>query len=201
MTSVEVDGRTARREANRIAVLDAVIELFTEGNFDPSAEDVARRSGVSLRSVYRYVADKDDLSRAAIARHIERVQHLYALPDIGGGTFDDRLDRFVTARLKLYEAIAPTHRAARLRANTNEVIRSQLQRGRRELRLQVEEHFAPELAAMPARDRRNAVAAADALTQIETLDHLRVHAELSARLTRDVLRDALRRLLTPEEDT
>jgi AcrR family transcriptional regulator len=201
MTPVEVDGRTARREANRIAVLDAVIELFTDGNFDPSPEDVARRSGVSLRSVYRYVADKEDLSRAAIGRHIERVGHLFLLPDAGAGTFGERVDRFVSARLKLYEAIAPTHRAARLRAHTNKVIRVQLQRGREQLREQLEEQFAPELGRLAARARRNTIAAADALTQIQTIDHLREHSGLSARVTRDVLVEGLHRLIGAREDT
>ena len=59
-----VDGRTARRDRNRDAVLDAVIELFTEGHVGLVAADVAERSGVSLRSVYRYFDDLEALARA-----------------------------------------------------------------------------------------------------------------------------------------
>ena len=40
--------------------------------FAPSPDDVAQRSGVSLRSVYRYFADAEDLLRAAIDRHGQR---------------------------------------------------------------------------------------------------------------------------------
>ncbi len=192
--SLDIDGRTARRDRNRVAVLDAVIELFTAGNFDPSPEEVARRSGVSLRSVYRYVADKEDLSRAAIARHVERVGHLFQLPDIGIGSFSERVERFVHARLALYDAIAPTQRAARTRAYANPVLKEQLANARRQLREQAEQHFEPELRKLSTRERRSVITAVDALTQIETIDHYRLHCGLSARLTRDVLMDSIHRL-------
>jgi AcrR family transcriptional regulator len=194
MTTTALDGRTARREANRIAVLDTVIEMFTEGETDPTAQEVARRSGVSIRSVYRYVADKDDLSRAAIARHVERIGHLFELDDIGVGSFDDRVTRFVNARLRLYEAIAHTNRVARLRANFNPVIDEQLEVARRTLQEQFAAHFATELARLPTRDRRLVTAAADALIQIDSIDHFREHLGLSARATREVLDEALHRL-------
>src|SRR5262245_124138 len=112
----DVDGRTARRDRNRTAVLDAVLELFSEGDLNPSAEDVARRSGVSLRSVYRYVRDSDDLIRSAIERHQEKVIPLFIIDDLGEGSFAQRLDVMIERRVRLYETIAPTARAARARA-------------------------------------------------------------------------------------
>ncbi|MEY2436739.1 MAG: hypothetical protein QOF97_1575, partial [Acidimicrobiaceae bacterium] len=36
-----------------------MIELFTEGDFDPNPDVVAQRVGVSARSVYRYFEDHD----------------------------------------------------------------------------------------------------------------------------------------------
>lgn len=193
---LDVDGRTARRDRNRIAVLDAVLELFAEGDLSPNAETVARRSGVSLRSVYRYVADGEDLARAAIERHLERVGHLFSIHAIGEGSFDERLERFVTARLRLHEAIAPTARASRLRAPTSETIREQLEAGRRALREQIDRHFAPELDRLEPRARRAALAAADVLTQNEGLDHYRVHRGFSSGETHELLAASLTRLLT-----
>jgi AcrR family transcriptional regulator len=190
-----LDGRTARRDRNRVAVLDAVIELFSEGDLDPSPEAVAARSGVSLRSVYRYVADKEDLARAAIERHVERVGHLFTLNDIGDGPLMVRIERFVDARLALYAAIAATHRAARLRAPTAPVIAQQLEWGRHQMRSQLQQHFAPELTRMPPRESRSVAAAADAVTQMESLDLYHLTYGLSARTTRDVLIAALARLL------
>src|SRR6185312_6061085 len=60
-----VDGRTARKDRNMVAVLDAVLELFVRGDLIPSPEAIAQRSGVSLRSVYRYLAASRDLVHAA----------------------------------------------------------------------------------------------------------------------------------------
>jgi TetR/AcrR family transcriptional regulator, regulator of autoinduction and epiphytic fitness len=187
-----VDGRTARRDRNRVAVLDAARALFSEGILEPSPDQLARRSGVSLRSIYRYVADDDDLIRAAIDRHLEVVGPLFVIERIGEGDLEHRIEAFVGCRMRVYEAIASTARAARLRAPTNAVIRKQLEDGRRRLGGQLELQFAAELDRP---NRRAVVAAADALTQIETIDLYRVHRGLSAKETRAVLRTALRALL------
>jgi AcrR family transcriptional regulator len=101
------DGRTARRDRNRNAVLDAVLVLFAEGNLDPSPDEVARRSGVSLRSVYRYVTDRDDLVRSAIDRQQEKVRPLFAIDRVGEGSFAERVDAFVTARLRSWSCSSP----------------------------------------------------------------------------------------------
>jgi len=66
------DGRAARRERNVNAVLDVVVELFTEGALFPTVDQVSKRSGVSVRSIYRYFADPVDLHDAAIKRHREQ---------------------------------------------------------------------------------------------------------------------------------
>lgn len=172
-------------------MLDAVIALFSEDNLEPAPEQVARRSGVSLRSVYRYFADQDELLRAATQRHFETVAPLFAIHAIGRGPLRPRITAFVDARVRGYDAIAATHRASRLRAPANAIIRDRLERGRRELRTQLERQFAPELAAMPAGRRRAIAAAADALTQIETLDQFRVHRRHSSATTRTLLSTAL----------
>src|SRR3954452_9433869 len=115
----DVDGRRARRDRNREAVLDAVLALFREDNLTPRPEDVAEKSGVSLRSVYRYYSDPTELLRAAMARHLERVRSKLVVPGIGEGPLADRIDRLVEARLALHTAVAPTARAARIASGRN----------------------------------------------------------------------------------
>ncbi len=63
---VESDGRRLRRERNIAAVVDAVLEMFAEETFVPTIERAAERSGLSLRSVYRYFPDPESLTQAAI---------------------------------------------------------------------------------------------------------------------------------------
>lgn len=191
------DGRLARRDRNRLAVLDAVIELFAEGVLDPTPDDVAARAGLSARSVYRYFVDRDELLRAAIDRNLERVLPLYLIHAIGDGDLDGRIERFATSRLRLYEAVAASARASRVRGTVDEVIREQVEVTRRALREQTERHFAPELTALDARRRRARSAAVDALTQFEALDHYRIHRGFSSSETRALLLDALHALLDP----
>ncbi len=193
--STEPDGRTARRDRNRIAAIDAVLELFSEGELTPTPEQVADRSGVSLRSVYRYFANRSDLIRAAVDRHLERVQPLFVIEAIGEGTFGARVESFVQARLRGYEAIAATARASRLRSPSNEVIREQLDRARRLYRAQLEHQFARELDALDPPRRRAVLAAADALTQVETIELYRVQRGCSTSETHELLATALRILL------
>jgi len=193
----ELDGRNARRDRNRLSVLDTVLTLFREGNLRPRPEEVAERSGISLRSVYRYYSDPSELLRSAIVRHLEAVVPLLHFHAIGQGTFEDRLEGFIDHRLRLYEAIAPTARASRLAAADNDAIGDQYRRRQQTLRGQVEAQFAPELDALPARRRRALTAAADALTQLETLDYFRLDAGLSRRETREHLRLALGQILSP----
>lgn len=191
-----VDGRTARRDRNRDLVLDAVIELFTEDRLAPNAADVAERSGVSLRSVYRYYEDLDALVRAAIARHAERVAPLLDVPDLGKGPLEERVARFVACRIRLYEAAAPAARASLLRTPVNPLLHAQIERVRETLRRQTEAMFAPELSGMTAPRRRAVTAAADTLLQFESAEHLRVRLGYSAAQTSDILRRSLTALLT-----
>ena len=193
--TLTADGRGARRDRNRLAVLDAVIGLFTEGTFDPVPEEVARRAGLSVRSVYRYFEDRDALVRAAIDRQLEGVLPLSVIHAIGEGPLDDRIERFVTTRLGLYDAMAAVARAARIRAASNDLIRAQVEATRRGLGEQVDRHFAPELAALPPDRRRARSVLVDTLFQPESLDHYRLHRELSPADTHSLLVEALHLLL------
>ena len=194
-TVASTDGRLARRDRNRAAVLDAMLALFTEGDLDPSPEQVAARAGISPRSVYRYFEDREALLRAAISHHLDGVWHLYVFHGIGQGPVEGRITAFAAHRVRLYEAIGATARATRMRAATDEILREQLELTRRALRGQIEQQFAPELDAMPARVRRARLAAIDALGELESLDHYRHHRAFSAPQTETLLADAIRALL------
>ena len=195
--AAEVDGRTARRDRNRDAVLDAVLELFSEDCLAPAAQDVAARSGVSLRSVYRYYEDMDELVRQAIARNVERSAPLFEVPAPDSGPLDQRIGAFIAARLALYEAVAPTMRAALLRARSSELVRQQIAAARGRLLDQVRHTFGPELATLPSAARREVVAAIDVLLGFESAEHLRRHRGLSGPETRRTLVRAVGALLAP----
>jgi AcrR family transcriptional regulator len=193
--STDLDGRRARRGRNREAVVDALLELFREGQLNPSAAAVAERSGVSLRSVFRYFDDLDEMGRIAIQRHARDVEPLFALPQIGEGSRDERIARLVDHRVQLYDSIAAVARASLLRAPFQPVIAAGLAARRAALRRQVDRQFATELRSLPTRQRFAVAAAADALTSFETLELLRVDRKLSKTRAATVLRDSLDQLL------
>jgi AcrR family transcriptional regulator len=177
---VPADGRTARRDRNRDAVLDAVLDLFADGSLTPVPAEVAARSGVSLRSVYRYFDDMDALVRAAIARNLARMGPFFDLEAPGVGPLADRVERTVAARLRLYDGIAPMARAAAARAPQNAIIAERLDETRLLLRRQVEEMFAPELRALDREVAGEVAAAVDVLLEFDAVDHLRRHRRLDA---------------------
>jgi TetR/AcrR family transcriptional regulator, regulator of autoinduction and epiphytic fitness len=191
-----VDGRTARRDRNRTAVLDAVLELFAEHNVIPSAEDVARRSGVSLRSVYRYVENTDELILAAVERRREQVAPLFEIAGIGHGTLEDRIAALVGTRVHAYDEVAPTSRAARARAYSVPILRQQLDEASQQLRDQVAAQLSPELDGLAPSTREGILAAADALCQLETIELYRHQRGYSSDATTAMLTVALLRLLT-----
>lgn len=190
-----IDGRIARRQRNLDAVLDVVLDMFAEDMMFPSIEQASKRSGLSLRSLYRYFADPGELVEAAIKRSQARALELSHLARIGQGPFTQRLDDFVSMRLRLYEANGSMFRATIHNAANHPRVRDELHENRRLLREQFELQFGPELAAMSPRARSSAIEAANALTQIDSIDLLRRVRNLTVAETSKVLSDALTALL------
>lgn len=183
-----IDGRRARRDRNRLAVIDALVTLLQEGA-RPSTEEIAARAGVSVSSLFRYFDSIDDLQRQMIDLHFERFGPLFELPAIGSGARDERIARFVDARLELHNAVAPAARLARARAFDQPVIADTLTRTRRMLAAQIREHFAQELDAATPAVASDAVDAIDGLTSFETWDLMTTS---HGRSTRQVRRNWVR---------
>ena len=174
-----VDGRTARRNRNKDAVLDALIALANEGNDEPPIELIAERAGVSYRSVYRYFDDRTDLMLSAITRVMgEAVADLRRRAARRGVA--RRPHRTPdSVRLTAYRKLAPLTRNAVHRRANEPAVAEGYDRVREYLRDQLAQQFEPELAAMPAADRKIALAALDAMFQFEVLDYLTVHGDMS----------------------
>lgn len=175
-----IDGRTARRNRNKDAVLDALIELAREGDGlgEPSVEAIAERAAVSYRSVYRYFEDRTELMLSAIGRVMGDHFSIFDVENLGEGSFDERIARLLEVRLPAYRRLAPLTRIAiRLRAD-EPAVNEAYEEVRRQMREQLETQFAPELDALAPQDRAGAVAAVDAMLQAESLDYLAHHEEL-----------------------
>ncbi len=178
-------------------MLDTVREMFAESAVLPSVEEIAARSGISARSIYRYFDDPDALVAAAIERSLDVGGQMARIPQFGRGSFEERLDAFVKVRVRLYERHGAGFRAARHHAETAPQLADALNRSRRFLREQTERQFAPELAALPAAERRTAGVACDTVSQLDSLDYLRQVRRCSVDTCEDVLRTTITAILGP----
>ena len=183
----KLDGRTARRDRNTEAVLDTVHDMFVEGNFSPAVEEVAARSGVSLRSVYRYFEDTEELLRMAIERRMTLVDELYVLRKLGEGTLPARITALVNHRLVLHGKLGPTVRAVVQRTPYSPQIAAQARRRRTLLSEQVAMQFAPELDALGDPRGPEIAACIDALCEFESVELLRVQRGLTVTRTRQAM--------------
>jgi AcrR family transcriptional regulator len=187
----QVDGRVARRERNRTAVLDVVIEMFAEDQLFPTIEQASARSGLSARSVYRYFADPGELLEAAIVHSFERSRGVTHLHAIGTGSLEHRLQTFCESRVKLHDVSGAVWRATVHNVARHERLRGELEANRSRKRDQFAKQFAPEFDSMPADQRQRVLAAGDVLTQLDSIDLLRRSKGLEPAAAIDVLVSAL----------
>jgi AcrR family transcriptional regulator len=192
--SADVDGRRARTERSRAAVVEALLSLYDDGVVRPAAAEVAARAGVSTRSVFRHFEDLDGLARAAIDQQWQRVHPLFDAPSTEG-TVEARVAALVEQRLTLHEAIIGVARAAIVMAASSSVVASTLQSRRRLLGEQVTAQFAPELRRIRGRRRAELAAALEVAASFENVDYLRTHLGLDRQRAAATLRRTLVALL------
>lgn len=165
-----IDGRHARRERSRLAVVDAVFALVRNGKIPPTVDDVAAQAGVSVSSIFRNFEGLDDLQRQAFDVFRERFAHLFepAMPaDVAQST---RITGHVRARLELFATAGPMMQVARQRALDYQPMADAVGRNRSALTDQTRAHFAPEARSLTPADAANLIAVIDSLTSPEAYD-------------------------------
>ena len=63
----------ADAQRNRARILDAAHDVFTEGGPHASTEEVARRAGVAIGTVFRHFPTKADLLQALMRQVLQRI--------------------------------------------------------------------------------------------------------------------------------
>ena len=166
-------------------MVEAALDLVDEGVMDPSIEQLTERSGLSARSIFRYFEGLDDLRRAVIRSHFERLQPMLASIDTGDGSLETRLKKFVDARLKFNEGIAGPARTARMRSHFAPVIAEDIQHYRQVLDSAVRKQFAPELKARSKAEAEDLIALIDTMVSFDSWDLLtRDHGKSRAQIRR-----------------
>lgn len=107
------DGRTLRRRRNRDAVIESLIGLINEGDLNPTIDKLAERAGVSARSIFRYFTDLNDLARTAVETEMRKVLPIGMIAEVGVGSFEERVERMVDARIRVISSTWRLLRVAR----------------------------------------------------------------------------------------
>ena len=195
---VPVDGRRARRDRNRKAVIEAAFALIAAGKGPPSAEDVAERAGVSVSSVFRNFDGLVDLQQQALELFSERYSHLISATPPPDDDLDVRIAFFVRNRLDLYEEAHPLMALARARAFDHDALAEAVARNRSLLAEQTRTCLVPEMAERTPSGAADLVAIVDSLTSPEAFElmtrtHARTRTQIAAAWT-----GALHTLLTDQ---
>lgn len=141
-----IDGRTARAVRTKDAIVDATLALIDEGDLRPTGPRIAERAGVSVRSIFQHFDDLDALFSAVGEKVVVRIAALIH-PIDPAVALPERAMAFLDQRAMVMESLTPVLRAALVHAASSPVIRGQFENGHQFLVAQIDETFAPEIAA------------------------------------------------------
>jgi AcrR family transcriptional regulator len=185
----ELDGRRRRGQDNRARIVAAMMEIVHAGNVAPSAELVAARADVGLRTVFRHFQDMDSLYREIGAVVSGKVRAILNAP-LKAADWKGRVLELIGQRSEAFETIAPFKRAADVFKHRSKYLGQDYAGLVVELRRVLVHELPPEIQRDAAR-----VEALDMLLSFETWSRLRREQELPVERARDVLVAAVRPLI------
>jgi AcrR family transcriptional regulator len=188
-----VDGRHARSERSRQAMVDALLDLMREGNLRPSSAQIAERAGVTQRTLFNQFGDMDSLITAVAARQVQRFLELQ--PNAGEGTVEERVARYCRGLELLLEETMHVRWAVLTSPNPTMTgagfVRGALDFTRKQLR----ETFAPELEGLSTDETDEVLDALELETDPIMWRMRRLQQELTSEEARSVVQRTILALL------
>ena len=186
------DGRRQRSERSQIAIIEAALSLMEEGTLVPTAQQIADRAGVGIRSFFRHFADMDSLFLSADEMLRDSYEALFQVDD-RTGVLTDRLERAIDLYGNAFDSLrqiilctqALLWRFPKLREN----YAWHQKRLRKELEL-----WLPEVAELP-KDQREAV---HAVASFEMWHRLCEHQGLSPKASAEIVTRLLMDMISSE---
>lgn len=180
-----VDGRTRRAMRSREAIAVALFELVGEGWLQPTAQQVAERAGVGIRTVFRHFDDMDGLY-ALVDQRIEADAAELIYGGVPEGPIDARCRELIGRRVALFEKIGPYKRCGNLYRWRSDYLQARHARLVRDLRSDLV-RWLPQLES--AAD--DVVGAFDLACSFEAWDRLRTDQRLGRERARAVVERTL----------
>lgn len=189
----QTDGRRRRSAQSRIAIVDAMFALIGEGDLRPSAQRVADRAGVGIRTVFRHFDEMDRLYAEMNARLRETLAPLLAGAGPTGG-LSKRARDLVATRCDAYERMGPFKRSANLHRQSSPFLQKTHRAMVRDMRADLD-RWLPELESVPARLSN----AFEAAVSFEAWDRLRTDQKLSQKDTREAIETLVEALVAASQ--
>jgi AcrR family transcriptional regulator len=187
---IAADGRVRRAQRSDQAIVEALLGLIGEGVLDPTAQQVAARAKVGIRTVFRRFSDMESL----FAEMDARIQ-AEALPLLLGqnpeGGLADRARALVRLRAAFFERIVAYKRAGNLKRWRSPFLKGRHARLVNALRQELT-RWLPEM-------RRGPTPVADALdlaTSFEAWDRLRGEQGLGTARAQAAMEEAVLALIS-----
>lgn len=133
--SASTDGRHARSRRNREAVARAALQWVRETGREPDPVEIARRAGVSRRTLFRLFDDLEALHVEANRLQRAEVLERFPPPMPQGRPLEQRLSALVAHRAALYDYIMPLRVMADRKRHDSEVVERDLRESRRAFRM------------------------------------------------------------------
>jgi AcrR family transcriptional regulator len=188
-TAQRTDGRVKRSIVTRKKIVDALAALVLEGQLAPTAQQVALRADVGLRTVFRHFDDMDALYREITSNVNEQVQPLL-LARLDGATWQERVLQSIDHRSAIYDRTAAMHLAAQVHRHESAFLAQNLMDSAA-LQRELLRRLLPEKVAQIA----PLLDALDLALSFEAWIRLRREQGLPANQAREVIRLAVRALL------
>jgi AcrR family transcriptional regulator len=183
------DGRRRRSERSQVAIVEATLALINEGKQVPTAQQVADRAGVSIRSFFRHFADMDALFLSADEMLGASYEALFAVSD-RSGALPERISRAVEQYGSAFEQLSGLILCTQALAWRFPVLQERYAYHQKRLRDELE-LWLPEVATA-LMSRREAV---HAVTSFEMWHRLREHQRLSQKNCHDIIQELVTDLL------
>ncbi len=113
-TDSGTDGRRRRSDRTKKKISDGLERLLRGGNLSPTADELARASGISLRTIYRHYEDIESLYRELAAQIDATVMPMLMRP-YTSARWQEQVQEAVERRYTIFEHVLPLKAAADLR--------------------------------------------------------------------------------------
>lgn len=189
MEKFKQDGRFKRSERSRQAIINAMMALIEQGQYIPTAQQVADQAEISIRTVFRHFTEMEDLYKELNEALRPSYEKYFINQDLTGSV-EQRVERLIQARIIGYKEAYHIIRASQALFWRSKVLTETYHRNQKLLRKLLLEML-PEL-----NDKgESVIQIADALTSFEVFDRYFCYQELTIEECSQLLLTQLKQLL------